>query len=496
MADHSGILNAADGDNNAAIDIDFLALLAVGVDGQLGRTGADGIDQATVDVEIAVGVETVIVGGTRINVATANGHILSRVNTVIVGVDINLATGDVEIVLTLDALAVFAGGGHLHLAATDDHTASVGVAVAVLNLKTSLDAFGRRVEVAADVVGVAGIVSVLGGAIIIVKAAAGGDCDVAAADGEDAVALHTLAARAGSSEREGAAADVDVAVGADAAGRLGLLVVGVPGAIATGGDIDDRITADEDVANTLYAFGGNGGAVDGDVATADIDISAVLVLVVFGLTRRGVAVEVALDAIVARAADVDGAALHQEILVAGDAVTHGGGDVESGVLDGDVLASLDGVLHVAHHVERALLLELGVALHVEAALLRAGGGIDECVGGAGDDLHVDAFAVLDMHRSAAVDRRSVGQRQAVELDGGLVGARHVEAAIRRRTAEVVGNLAGKIASLRDGDVSPLLGDGQILHHTAVYRYSGGVAIVDHRNLRPRNATGSEGNKEE
>ena len=87
------------------------------------------------------------------------------------------------------------------------------------------------------------------------------------------------------------------------------------------------------------------------------------------------------------------------------------------------------MFYIAYYVECTLLLKLGVPLHVEAALLRASGGIGEGVGGAGDDLYVDALAVLDMDSSAAINRSGVGQRQTVQLDGGLVRPRHVEFAV-------------------------------------------------------------------
>ena len=328
-------------------------------------------------------------------------------------------------------------------------------------------------------VGIAGVVGVLVGAVVVVEAAGGDDGDVAAADGQYAVALHALTARAGGGERQGAAVDGDVMVGADAAGRFGLLVVGIPHAFAAGGHIDDGFAADEDVSHTGKPFGGDGGAVDGDIAALDVDIAAVLVLVVLGDARRGVALEVALDAVVTRTADIKGATLHQEILVARDAVALGRGDVDCGVLDGDILAGLDGVLEVARHVEGALLRKLGVALHIETALLRAAGGVGQGIGGAGDDLHLDALAVLYMHRGAAVDGRGVSQRQAVELDGRLIGARHVELAVGRRAAEVVGNLGGQVAALRNRDVRALLRDGQVLTHIVGHRHRRRIAIINH-----------------
>ena len=162
------VLNATHSDKDTAIDIDFLPFLAVGIDGILCTARTDGIHQTSVEVDIAVGVDAVVVAGAGIDVAVADSQVLSRVDAVVVGVDVNLAASDIEVILALDAFAVIATGGHFHFATTDDHSAAIGVAVAHLCLHAGLDAFGRRIVVAADIVGVAGIVGVLCGTIIIV----------------------------------------------------------------------------------------------------------------------------------------------------------------------------------------------------------------------------------------------------------------------------------------------------------------------------------------
>ena len=485
-SDGATVLDAAHGDDHTAADVELLLVLGVDVEGHLGRGGSDGIDETAVDVEVAVGIHTVVVGGTGIDVAAADGEVLRRVDGVVVGVDVDLAANNIEVVFALHTLTVGAAGGHLDAAAADHKAAAVGVAVAALGLHAGFDALGRRVVVARDVVGVARVVGVLGGAVVVVEATAGGDSNGAVGEGHHAVAFHTLAARAGGREVERAARDVHIAVAAEAAGRLGLQVVAVPLAVATGAN-GNGAAADVHVALALDAFGCGGGTGDIDGAAADVDVAAVLILMVGSLAGREGVLQVALYAVVARAADVDGAALHQEVLVARDAVAHGRGDVEGGVLQGDVLAGLDTVLHVARDVEGALLLELGVPFDVEAAFLRAAGGIDEGVGGAGNDLDVDALAVLYVHGGAAIDGRGVGQREAVELDGSLVGARHIELAIGRGAAERIGDLGGQVAALGDADVCSALRDGKVLAGDAVGGDGGRRAIIHHADaLRLQN----------
>ena len=159
-------------------------------------------------------------------------------------------------------------------------------------------------------------------------------------------------------------------------------------------------------------------------------------------TSVGIAIQVALDAVVGCAADAYATALHQEELPAVDAVAGGRGHVDSCVLQRDILAGLDTVLGIADDIECTLLGKLGVALDIETALLRTANGIGQCIGGASHNFHLDALAVLDMHGSPAIHGCRVGQRQAVQFYRSLVGARHVELAIGRGTAQRIGNLVG------------------------------------------------------
>ena len=202
---------------------------------------------------------------------------------------------------------------------------------------------------------------------------------------------------------------------------------------------------------------------------------------VSSLARRGVAVDVTLDAVVLRAADVYRAALHQEVLGTADAVTCSRSHVDGGVLDGEVLARLDAVLHVANDVQRTLLRKLGMALDVEAALLRTGRSVAERVGRSCNNLYLDALAVLDVYGSTAIYWCRVGQRQAVQFYRGLVRARHIELAVGRCAAQRVGDFLGQVVALGYRHVRPTDGRRDVLRHVASHRYQCCRTVVTDAN---------------
>ena len=80
-------LQSADGNDGAAADVELLLLLAVGIDGHLGRCGADGIDQSALDVAVAVGVDAVVVGGAGIDGAAADGQVAGGIDGIVLGID-------------------------------------------------------------------------------------------------------------------------------------------------------------------------------------------------------------------------------------------------------------------------------------------------------------------------------------------------------------------------------------------------------------------------
>ena len=106
-----------------ALYVEFLLVFTVGIDGHLGSRCTDGIDQATLDIDITVGIDAVVVGGTSVYLSATDGQVLRRVDGVVVAVDDNLTTYDVERVLALNALTVVAGGGDADSAAADDDAA-------------------------------------------------------------------------------------------------------------------------------------------------------------------------------------------------------------------------------------------------------------------------------------------------------------------------------------------------------------------------------------
>ena len=346
-------------------------------------------------------------------------------------------------------------------------------------LQSGLDALWRRIVVAVHPVGVARVVFVLRRTVVVVEVARGGDVDYrAVAHGERAVAFHSLATRAGSCERDVAPGYVDVAVRADAAGRLCVEVVGVPCAVARGGYVDCS-AADEYVALCFCALCSCTGTVDVDSSARDVYVARVFVFVVGGLSGAGCAVKVALHTVVGSVLYVHRSALHEEVLVARDAVAHSREHVYLGIFHRDILASLYGVLGVSGDVERTFLLELGVSLHVEAALLASSADVGEGVGGAFGELYVDALAVLYVDGRSAIHCGLVGQREAVEHESGLVRARHIETAVSRRAAERIGNLLGQVVALRKGYVGTADGGGDILCHVARHGYVGLRAVVAH-----------------
>ena len=89
------------------------------------------------------------------------------------------------------------------------------------------------------------------------------------------------------------------------------------------------------------------------------------------------------------------------------------------------------MLHVSSDVERALLGKLRMTFYIQASLLGTASSIDQRIGCARNDLHLDALAILDMDGSTTIDRRRIGQRQTIQLDSCLIGTRHIKFTIRR-----------------------------------------------------------------
>ena len=182
-----------------------------------------------------------------------------------------------------------------------------------------------------------------------------------------------------------------------------------------------------------------------------------------GLCAALAGVQFHLYAVVAGIADGDGAALHEEILLAVDAVLDGRGDVDHEVLHLAVFLAVDGVAGVAGDVERPLALELQVALAMQAAVVGLVGAVGQVVDGAALGADRDALAVLDVDGWAA----GVGECHAVQFDATLERALQQEAAVGRGAREGVDDLAVGIA-LRGVDASErlCLGDDHVRRRAA------------------------------
>ena len=191
----------------------------------------------------------------RIYVAVGDGQILTGIDAVVIGIDINLTAADVEIILAFDAFGVISAGGHADITSADGHASAVCCGAAGSVFHTGFHAFRRGIVAVADLVGVACIIQVFVCTVVIIQSARRHNGDVASADGHDAVAFHALAARAGGCERDGASADVDIAVGTDSASSLCLQIVFVPCAVAAGGHVDDGFFRYIYVALAFDAFG-------------------------------------------------------------------------------------------------------------------------------------------------------------------------------------------------------------------------------------------------
>ena len=189
------------------------------------------------------------------------------------------------------------------------------------------------------------------------------------------------------------------------AGRIDSVILGIDSDLATR-DIQFTLTLDTLATGVFHR----------QRAAFDIDISAVLILVVSGLTSRGSTVKLTLDALVTHATDAYRATLHEEILIARDAVFLGLSDVEREVLDADIVATLDGVLGLARHVESAIALQLNLSLAVDATRLRAIGAIGKGVHRVLLGTDLDALAIGDVEAGAT----GIGHRETIKGDGALI----------------------------------------------------------------------------
>ena len=166
--------------------------------------------------------------------------------------------------------------------------------------------------------------------------------DSASVDGQGIVHVDALAAAADTGQRQCAAVDCHVAIGADATCCLRLQFIGVPFAVAAGG-CNDGAVGDDHVVVGLDGLGCRRRDTDVD-GTADQREGSGVFLIGGNDGFFVVIVFVAhLNAIVANARDVERAALHGEILITVEAVFGGRENADRAVLHLAILASLDTV---------------------------------------------------------------------------------------------------------------------------------------------------------
>ena len=207
------------------------------------------------------------------------------------------------------------------------------------------------------------------------------------------------------------------------------------------------------------------------------------------LARRRFPVQVALNAVIARTADVQLAALHEEVLIARHAVLRGRQDVDGAVLHLHVVATLDAVggTAVGVDVEHALAFQFQVTFTVEAGLGGAGRAVLQRVGRSLFDAEVHTFAVGNVNRCTI----RIGQFQPVDGHRTLgaaaesqraVGAGSAEIVCYLRKRSVVDEVVGDGVALRDADVGVANRCRHILRYVAGHVDQSRVATVDDVHL--------------
>ena len=177
----------------------------------------------------------------------------------------------------------------------------------------------------------------------------------------------------------------------------------------------DTATANHQLALTLYTFTLCAGHTER--ATFDIDITAVLILVVCGSTCRGGAIEFTLDTLVAHATDGHCTALHEEILITTDTVLHRLGNIQRQVLDTNIVAALDGVLGITLHIQGTIALQLNLTFTIDTSFLRTVGTVGQGILGVLLCADLDTLAVINVDGSPT----GIGHGKSCQCKGTLIG---------------------------------------------------------------------------
>ena len=134
MGKHGAVFQSADGHQVAAVHIQGLSALGIGIDGHLGPAAADRIDYAAFYIEVAVGVQAVVAGGIGPDVSAQDGHVAGGVDGVVLGLGKDGTAGDFNHALALDGFVVGGGGydaagRHVQVAVELDALGALGIVV-------------------------------------------------------------------------------------------------------------------------------------------------------------------------------------------------------------------------------------------------------------------------------------------------------------------------------------------------------------------------------
>ena len=147
-------LQTTHGHDRTTSDIEFLTALRIGINGHLWGTRADGVDQTTLDVTVAIGIETVVILTLCIDIPSTDGHVALRVNGIVVGVGSHFTACYHHFTLGLDTFTVLSTGSYPDGATSDGQIAihldtlwRRGVVVAIILSPLGDDVYLTTIEV-------------------------------------------------------------------------------------------------------------------------------------------------------------------------------------------------------------------------------------------------------------------------------------------------------------------------------------------------------------
>ena len=221
-----------------------------------------------------------------------------------------------------------------------------------------------------------------------------------------------------------------------------------------------RTTIHDNGAVALQALRAVGSRGECQRSVFNVDVTAVLVLMVGGFARVGGAVQLSLNSIVANTTHAHGSTAHEEILIGMDTVFHGFQHIDGAILHRHVFASLNGMCGQSVDVQHTVSLELSMSLDHETSLLRAVGTVGQRILCVFFHAHINALAILNVDGCTT----GIGQRHSVQFQCCLIRARHVEASIGGPSTQCISDFAGYIGTLGYAD----MGTRHAYSHVAGY----------------------------